>query len=89
MHKAFGGRDGIVIKFLVSRHSPRVTAGLLAWRILADPRLPPLQLHVGLDEILLDDTRRYSGRAAAENIDVALHLWEGMPHVFRPMLDGS
>jgi acetyl esterase/lipase len=44
--------------------------------------LPPLQIHTGLDEILLDDSRRYAERASAANVDVALHVWEGMPHVF-------
>jgi acetyl esterase/lipase len=29
-----------------------------------------------------DDARGYSPRAAAEHVDVALHVWEGMPHVF-------
>jgi acetyl esterase/lipase len=38
---------------------------------------PPIQIHVGTAEILLDDARRLS---SAEDVDV--HLWEGMPHVF-------
>jgi monoterpene epsilon-lactone hydrolase len=44
--------------------------------------LPPLQIHVGMDEILLDDARRYFERARAAKVDAALHVWEGMPHVF-------
>jgi acetyl esterase/lipase len=44
--------------------------------------LPPLRLHTGTDEILLDDSRRYAQNARAANVDIALHLWEGMPHVF-------
>lgn len=47
---------------------------------LAD--LPPLQLHVGTDEVLLDDTRRYAERARAAGVRVETHVWEGMPHVF-------
>jgi epsilon-lactone hydrolase len=41
--------------------------------------LPPISTHVGGDEILLDDSRRFSERAGG---DIALHIWEGMPHVF-------
>ncbi|HMN75485.1 MAG TPA: alpha/beta hydrolase fold domain-containing protein [Burkholderiaceae bacterium] len=44
--------------------------------------LPPLQIHVGTSEILLDDSIRYFERASAAHADVALHVWEGMPHVF-------
>jgi acetyl esterase/lipase len=44
--------------------------------------LPPLQLHVGRDEILLDDSLRYAERAADAGVAVALHVWDGMPHVF-------
>jgi len=44
--------------------------------------LPPLSVHTGTDEILLDDSRRYAQKARAANGDIALHLWEGMPHVF-------
>lgn len=44
--------------------------------------LPPLQLHVGRDEILLDDSLRYAQRASNAGVDVSLHVWEGMPHVF-------
>jgi monoterpene epsilon-lactone hydrolase len=44
--------------------------------------LPKIQVHTGTDEILLDDARRYAQSALAANVDVALHSWEGMPHVF-------
>lgn len=44
--------------------------------------LPPIQLHVGTSEILLDDTRRYVERARAEGVDATAHVWEGMTHVF-------
>ena len=44
--------------------------------------LPPLSVHTGMDEILLDDSRRYARQARAANVDIALHLWDGMPHVF-------
>jgi len=59
-----------------------------AYDVLASPLfgdfagLPPLHIHVGLDEILLDDSRRYVARARAAHVDATLHVWDGMPHVF-------
>ncbi len=44
--------------------------------------LPPIQLHVGTSEILLDDSIRYAERARAQGVDATAHVWEGMPHVF-------
>ena len=44
--------------------------------------LPPVQIHVGTSEILLDDARRYVSRAREEGGDATAHVWEGMPHVF-------
>jgi monoterpene epsilon-lactone hydrolase len=44
--------------------------------------LPPLQLHVGNDEVLRDDAIRYADRARAAGVATDLHVWEGMPHVF-------
>jgi acetyl esterase/lipase len=44
--------------------------------------LPPVRVHVGDDEVLLDDSRRYVERAVAAGVDAKLDLWMGMPHVF-------
>ena len=44
--------------------------------------LPPVRIHVGDDEVLLDDSRRYVERAAAAGVDARLDVWMGMPHVF-------
>lgn len=44
--------------------------------------LPPIQIHVGTSEVLLDDSRRYAKRAHAEGVDVTAHVWEGMTHAF-------
>ena len=41
--------------------------------------LPPISIHTGADEILLDDSRRFAERAGG---DIILHIWEGMQHVF-------
>lgn len=44
--------------------------------------LPPIRVHVGGDEVLLDDARAYVGRAVAAGVDATLDVWEGMPHGF-------
>ncbi|CAN5123165.1 N/A [soil metagenome] len=44
--------------------------------------LPPLMLHVGEDEILLDDARRYAERVEAAGSGAELNIWKGMVHVF-------
>jgi acetyl esterase/lipase len=44
--------------------------------------LPPVMFHVGEDEILLDDSRRFANRIEAAGGVAQLHIWEGMTHVF-------
>jgi monoterpene epsilon-lactone hydrolase len=44
--------------------------------------LPPIRIHVGDDEVLLDDSRRYVERAVAAGVDAKLDVWMGMPHGF-------
>lgn len=44
--------------------------------------LPPIRIDVGEDEVLLDDSVRYAQRMRDANLNVALHVWGGMPHVF-------
>src|SRR6267154_877865 len=43
---------------------------------------PPIRVHVGDDEVLLDDSRRYVARAVAAGVDARLDVWMGMPHGF-------
>jgi len=43
---------------------------------------PPIQLHVGTSEVLLDDARRYAEKARAAGVEAVAHVWEGMTHVF-------
>jgi acetyl esterase/lipase len=54
------------------RRDPRASPFYAARR-----RTPPVQVHVGTAEILLDDSLRL---AAHDRVEV--HVWEGMPHVF-------
>jgi acetyl esterase/lipase len=44
--------------------------------------LAPIRVHVGDDEVLLDDSRRYVERAVAARVDAELDVWMGMPHGF-------
>jgi monoterpene epsilon-lactone hydrolase len=68
--------------------SPRTP---LASPLFADLRgLPPLLIHVGRDEVLLDDAVQLAERARAAGVDVTLDIYERMIHVwhwFLPMLD--
>jgi acetyl esterase/lipase/ketosteroid isomerase-like protein len=43
---------------------------------------PPMRIHVGDDEVLLDDSLRLAERAGNAGVDVRLDVWEGMLHVF-------
>ena len=58
--------------------------------IHADLRgLPPLLVHVGCSEVLLDDSRRLARRARDAGVDVSLEEWDDMIHVwhaFAPIL---
>jgi epsilon-lactone hydrolase len=63
----------------------------LASPLFADLRgLPPLLIHVGSDEVLLDDAVQLAERARAAGVDATLEIYERMIHVwhwFLPMLD--
>jgi acetyl esterase/lipase len=51
--------------------------------------LPPLLIHVGTAETLLDDATRLADRARAAGVDVELEAWDDMFHVwhaFAPLL---
>jgi epsilon-lactone hydrolase len=44
--------------------------------------LPRVRVHVGADEVLLDDSRRLVETAVAAGVDIELDIWEGMVHGF-------
>lgn len=59
------------------RRDPRASA------LLGDlAGLPPVLVHVGEDEVLLDDSRRLEAKCAS----VELHVWQTMVHVFPAQL---
>jgi epsilon-lactone hydrolase len=43
---------------------------------------PPTLLHVGSEEILLDDSVRFHDRALEAGVDCQLRIWQGMWHVW-------
>jgi epsilon-lactone hydrolase len=48
--------------------------------------LPPIRIHVGQDEVLLEDSIRYFEKAVAAGVDAELDIWVGMPHGFANMV---
>ncbi|MBU6450047.1 MAG: alpha/beta hydrolase [Rhodospirillales bacterium] len=69
-----------LIKAYLNGHNP---TDLMASPLYGDlTGLPPVRVHVGADEVLLDDSLRYADRAAAAGVDVSVDVWEGMPHGF-------
>jgi acetyl esterase/lipase len=62
----------------------------LASPLYADLKgLPPLLIHVGADETLLDDSTLLAERARAAGVPVELQVWPAVPHVwqmFHPFL---
>jgi epsilon-lactone hydrolase len=71
--------SGLVKDYLASTAATDPTASPLFGSLAG---LPPVRVHVGDDEVLLDDSRRYVERAVAAGVDAKLDVWEGMPHGF-------
>lgn len=60
--------------------------------IFADLRgLPPVLIHAGTNEILLDQIMEFAERARQADVEVELELWQGLFHVFQiiPILPES
>jgi acetyl esterase/lipase len=45
--------------------------------------LPPLVIHAGESETLLDDSRRFAQRAKQAGVEVEIKVWPAVPHVFQ------
>ena len=45
--------------------------------------LPPMLIHAGGDEVMLDDSRRFAERALAAGVKVDFKIWPGLWHVFQ------
>lgn len=44
--------------------------------------LPPMLIHAGSEEVMLDDSTRFADRAQAAGVPVTLKVWPGLWHVF-------
>lgn len=71
--------EELIQAYLGNRNPTDATASPLYGNLAG---LPPVRAHVGDDEVLLDDSRRYVARAVAAGVDARLDVWEGMPHGF-------
>ena len=77
-------RFPLATEFYLGKHDPRDP---LASPLYADLRgLPPLFIHAGLDETLLDDSTRLAERAREAGVEVSLELWPVVPHVWQASL---
>ncbi len=76
--------EGLISAYL-SGHDPKDPVASPLYGNLAG--LPPIRVHVGNDEVLLDDSYRFVERAVAAGVDAQLDVWEGMPHVFVADID--
>jgi len=47
--------------------------------------LPPLLIHAGSHEVLVDDATSLHRRAEELGVDSTLEVWQNMPHVFHFM----
>lgn len=71
--------EGLICSYLKG-HDPADPTASPLYGILAG--LPPIRVHVGDAEVLLDDSLRYVERAVAAGVDARVDVWEGMPHGF-------
>jgi len=68
-------------RYYLGGHDPRDP---LASPLYADlSRLPALLIHVGSDEVLLDDSTRLAERARAAGVPVSLKIWPVVPHAWQ------
>lgn len=78
----FYGEDiGPTARYYLDGTDPRHP---LASPLYADlTSLPPLLIHVGANEVLLDDSRRLAEKAQAAGVRVELKIWAAVPHVWQ------
>ena len=79
----FGG-DGTRFGFAPAYLGGQDPANPLISPLFADLKsLPPTLIHVGSDEMLLDDSVRLNEKLKASGVSTHLEVWEGMWHVFQ------
>lgn len=76
--------DGSLIGPAARMYAGDEVAHPLASPLFADlSGLPPMLVHVGTHEVLLDDARRLVHRARQQGVDASLGEFDGMWHVFQ------
>jgi monoterpene epsilon-lactone hydrolase len=76
-----GGKIGLSAKLYLGNTDP---CDPIASPLYADLRgLPPLLIHVGANEVLLDDSTRLADRARAAGVPVELKIWPIVPHAWQ------
>ncbi|MBM4258690.1 MAG: alpha/beta hydrolase [Deltaproteobacteria bacterium] len=78
-----GGMAGLYLQGADAKN-PLASPNFADWR-----GLPSLLIHVGRDEVLLDDSIKMNEKAKAAGVDSTLEIWDDMIHVwhaFHPML---
>jgi len=76
----YAGRDPIVVRRRLLRWAQAYGGPSLHDTGLAG--LPPLLVHAGSDEVLLDDARTFAERAAAAGCSIAGRCYAGLWHIF-------
>jgi monoterpene epsilon-lactone hydrolase len=71
--------EALVLSYLGSADAKQPLASPLHGPLAG---MPPVRIHVGDDEVLLDDSLRYAERAVAAGVDARVDVWKGMPHGF-------
>jgi epsilon-lactone hydrolase len=71
--------EGLVGAYLRGADAKQALASPLFGQLAG---MAPVRIHVGDDEVLLDDSRRYVERAVAAGVDARADVWMGMPHGF-------
>jgi monoterpene epsilon-lactone hydrolase len=86
---AKGALDPLLSRVALEARIPDYTAGADAALALISPifadlsGLPPLIIQAGSHEVLLDDAVRLARQAATADVEVALEITPGVPHVFQ------
>lgn len=79
--------DGPLIAVGGAKYAPEDPTHPYASPLFADlTGLPPMLVHVGTHEVLLDDARRLVAAARAAGVDASLGEFDGMWHVFQAFL---
>lgn len=78
--------------YFVRQQAAALVDSYLAGADPADPKvsplhgnlagLPSIRVHVGDDEVLLDDSVRFVDRVVAAGVDARIDVWQGMAHGF-------